>query len=119
MRTRLPKQRVQTREETLRRLREALPELRERYGVQRLALYGSFAHDSPHARSDVDIIVQLERPLGLKIAALRHELEQLLGRRVDLATINTLQRALQSPHAHRRRIAERVFTELEDVQEAV
>jgi predicted nucleotidyltransferase len=117
MRTRLPKQRVQTREETLQRLREALPDLCEHYGVQRLALYGSFAHGAPHTRSDVDIIVQLERPLGLKIAALRLELEQLLGRRVDLATMNTLLRALQSPQPHKRRIAERVFVELEDVQE--
>ena len=119
MRTRLPKQRVQTREETLRRLREALPALRERYGVQRLALYGSFARGVPHTRSDVDLIVQLERPLGLRIAALRHELEQMLGRRVDLATMNTLLRALQSSQLHKRRIAERVFSELEDVQEAV
>jgi predicted nucleotidyltransferase len=34
--------RVQSRQEVVERLQTALPTLRERYGVRRLALYGSF-----------------------------------------------------------------------------
>jgi predicted nucleotidyltransferase len=56
--------RVQSRQEVVERLQAALPTLREQYGVRRLALYGSFERGRPHARSDVDLVVELERPLG-------------------------------------------------------
>ncbi|WP_322488617.1 nucleotidyltransferase family protein [Chloroflexus sp.] len=36
--------------------------------------------------SDVDIIVEFERPLGFRFVELAEHLERLLGRRVDLLT---------------------------------
>jgi predicted nucleotidyltransferase len=80
--------RVQSRQEVVERLQAALPTLRERYGVRRLALYGSFAEEGPHTRSDVDLVVELERPLGWDFVAMTHFLEQLLGRRVDITTFD-------------------------------
>jgi len=81
---------VTSREEVLRILGEALPELRERYGVSRLALYGSFAHGQPGPESDVDLLVELEWPLGLAFVDLVYELERKLGRKVELLTFDTL-----------------------------
>ena len=46
--------RVQSRHEVVERLQAALPTLRERYGVRCLALYGSFAEERLHTRSDVN-----------------------------------------------------------------
>jgi len=97
---------VQSREELLARLRAAMPYLRARYGVRRLALYGSFRRDVPKRTSDVDLIVDTEHPLGLEFIEMADYLEQLLGRRVDLTTFACLQRALQ--HPVKRRIAETV-----------
>ncbi len=71
------KSRVQSRQEVLQHLRDAIPTLRERYGVKRLALYGSFAEDKPHARSDVDLVVELEHPLGWDFVAMAQFLKQL------------------------------------------
>jgi predicted nucleotidyltransferase len=51
--------RVQSRQEVVERLQAALPTLRKR----RLALYGFFAEERPHTRSDVDLVVELERLL--------------------------------------------------------
>lgn len=98
--------RVQSREELITRLREALPYLRARYGVRKLALYGSFRRDTPRRTSDVDLIVDTEHPLGLEFIEMANYLEQLLGRRVDLTTFACLQRALQ--HPGKRLIAESV-----------
>jgi len=75
-------------------LRRELPYLRDKYGVQRIALYGSFAKGKPSRKSDVDILVQLTRPLGLEFVGLALYLEEMLGRKVDLATFDSLDRAL-------------------------
>jgi len=82
---------VTSREEVLRILGEALHELEERYGVTRLALYGSFALGQPGPESDVDLLVELERPLGLAFVDLVYELERKLGRKVELLTFDTLE----------------------------
>ena len=50
---------MQSRQEVVERLQAALPTLRKR----RLALYGFFAEERPHTRSDVDLVVELERLL--------------------------------------------------------
>jgi len=91
-------------------LREHLPELRTRFGVRRLALYGSFARGTPSEHSDVDLIVELEAPLGLRFVELAEELECLLGRRIDLATVETYRRSWQDPR--RRHIAESIERDL-------
>lgn len=56
------------------------------YGVSRLGLFGSVVKGSARADSDVDVIVEFEKPLGLKFIEFSEELERLLGRRVDVLT---------------------------------
>lgn len=67
-------------------LRSALPSLRERYGVQRLALFGSFARGEPTRRSDLDVLVEFDDlPLTLlQFIALEGDPSDLLGLKVDL-----------------------------------
>ncbi|HPP52059.1 MAG TPA: nucleotidyltransferase family protein [Thermoguttaceae bacterium] len=71
-------------------LREAMPYLRTEYGVKRLALFGSYAQAAPTEKSDVNLVVKLERPIGLKFMELAEYLEHLLGRKVDLLTLDGL-----------------------------
>lgn len=78
-------------------LRKEMPNLRQEYGVDRIAIYGSFAKGNHTKKSDVDILVQLARPLGLKFVELANHLEKVLGAKVDLATFDTLQRSLENP----------------------
>ncbi len=86
-----------SRETVLQILRDELPRLREQYGVEKIAVYGSFADGSPTAQSDVDLLVQLMKPLGLEFIRLTYDLEELLGRKVDLATFDTLNRSMENP----------------------
>lgn len=80
-----------------RTLEKELPHLRDKYGVKRVALYGSFAKGTQTATSDVDILVQLEKPIGLEFVELASYLEKALGRKVDLTTADTLRRSLKNP----------------------
>jgi predicted nucleotidyltransferase len=109
------KQLSTTREAVLQRLRLALPYLRRRYGVVRLSLYGSFARGAAVEDSDVDLLVELSRPLGLEFVSLAQYLERKLGRRVDLATFETFRRSLTSPRY--RDIALNIQESMADVQE--
>lgn len=51
-------------DQVLQVLRKRLPDLHEKYGVRRIALYGSFARDAQRAKSDVDLLVELSKPPG-------------------------------------------------------
>lgn len=55
-------------------------------GVTRLRLFGSHARDEARGDSDVDLIADLDRPLGLRFFALQDEVSRRLGVKVDLVT---------------------------------
>jgi predicted nucleotidyltransferase len=67
-------------------LREAFPYLASAYGVNKIALFGSFAKGLPRDDSDVDLLIELNRPLGLKFMDMADYLEEKLGRKVDILT---------------------------------
>ena len=72
-------------------LREHRETLAERFGVTRLALFGSFARDQATESSDVDILVGFDGPATSKsYFGVQFYLEDLLGRRVDLVTTKAL-----------------------------
>jgi len=78
-------------EEVLRILREHKGEMAQRYGVQEVAVFGSYARGEQTPLSDVDILVTLRKPLGLRFFELWDYLENLLGLHVDLLTPNAAQ----------------------------
>ena len=65
-------------------LRECLPEIREKYGVTSIGVFGSYARGSAGQDSDIDIIVELSRPIGWELVDLSDFLESLLHHKVDL-----------------------------------
>ena len=105
-----------SKERILQLLQHELPQLREEFGVLSLALYGSFVRGQPDEDSDIDLIVGLSRPLGFGFVALAEELEQLLGRKVDLSTFTALERSLE--HPRHRSIALHIRESLAHVQAA-
>jgi len=77
-------------------LNEHEEELREKYGVESLSLFGSVARDEAHPNSDVDLLVEFNRPVGLfGLIALQQHLEELLGCSVDLGTPRSLRPGLR------------------------
>ncbi len=68
------------------------------FGVKSLLLFGSVARDEAHADSDVDLLVEFDRPVGLfTFVRLKRYLEEILERSVDLGTSDSLRPYLQEP----------------------
>lgn len=67
------------------RLREVKGELHDRYGVKKIALFGSYVHGENRPTSDLDLLVEFECVPGLlKFLELEDYLSRLLEVRVDL-----------------------------------
>ena len=68
-------------------LSRSKPELQARFGVTRLALFGSTARDTASDSSDIDVLVAFDGPATSKrYFGVQFYLEDLLGRPVDLVT---------------------------------
>jgi len=67
-------------------------ELRQRFGVRVVGIFGSYARGEAEAVSDVDLLLELERPIGLEIVDVKEHLEHLLGIRVDVVTLGALRK---------------------------
>jgi len=75
-----------TREKIVNLLREKHPYLAAEFGVSKIGLFGSYIKGQPDEISDIDIVVEFERPLGFRFFELVDYLEELLGRKVDVLT---------------------------------
>ena len=62
-----------------------------RFGVRSIAIFGSVARDEAGPESDVDALIEVNRPFGyFAFFALEEYLEGILGRPVDLFTPGSL-----------------------------
>jgi predicted nucleotidyltransferase len=83
-------------------LREHLPELRARYSVKSLGVFGSYVRGTPKRESDLDVLVEFERaPSLFEDVDLEHYLSDLVGVKVDLVMKKSLK-----PHIGQRVLAE-------------
>jgi predicted nucleotidyltransferase len=69
------------------------------YGISRMGIFGSVARGDETPDSDVDLLVEFSRPIGIEFIDLGNMLEKLLGRKVDVVS--------------RRGIKDRYFKEIE------
>jgi len=84
-------------------LKQKNAEMTKQFGVKTLSLFGSVARNEATFTSDVDLLVEFNRPMGyFGLFALQDYLEKLLGCPVDLGT----------PDSLKPRIRERVMGEL-------
>ena len=85
-------------------LRAALRDLRQRWPIRSLALFGSIVRGDAGAGSDLDVLVEFERPIGLSaFIGLEEALAALAGRPVDLVSTAALK-----PHIGHRILGEAV-----------
>ncbi len=74
------------RQTVIRTLQVAKPKLIERYPIKLLAIFGSVRRGDNSVSSDVDILVEFSRPVGIEFIHLAQDLETLLQRKVDLVS---------------------------------
>jgi len=72
-------------------LHQHLPEIRERYFVKSLGVFGSHVRGEQKKRSDLDLLVEFEQaPSLFKYVELENHLSELVGIKVDLVMKKTL-----------------------------
>ena len=79
----------------LEKLRELKPMLKEDYSVIEIGLFGSFSDGTFTDKSDIDILIELEKPIGWRIFTLEIFLEKTFGRKIDLVTKGALKEQIK------------------------
>jgi len=65
-------------------LRRERAHLFAKYGLKSMAVFGSATRDDFRPDSDVDIMVEMKRPIGIEIIDLEMELGRIVARKVDV-----------------------------------
>jgi uncharacterized protein len=60
------------------------PDLQKKYPIKTIGVFGSVARGDNKENSDVDILVEFEKPIGIEFIDLANELESILEQKVDL-----------------------------------
>ena len=79
----------------LTRLRDLKPTLYRDFAVKEIGLFGSFSDNTFNEESDIDIIVELEKPIGWKFFSLELYLESVFNRKIDLTTKSALKEQIK------------------------
>lgn len=75
----------------LKELKSKITPVLKRYDVKRAAIFGSFVRGEQKEDSDIDFLVEFEGKKSLlDLVGLKIELEEVLGRKVDVLTYNSL-----------------------------
>ncbi len=75
----------------MKKLKDNMPTLREKYNIKTLGVFGSYIRGEQKKKSDVDILVEFEKPLGLlEFVGLELQLSKLIGKKVDLVMKSAL-----------------------------
>ncbi|MCB8960230.1 MAG: nucleotidyltransferase family protein [Ardenticatenales bacterium] len=77
---------AQNQQDILALLRSHFSQLAADFSVSRIGVFGSFAKGDFAETSDVDLVIEFDQPIGLRFIELVEQLEQLLGRKVDVLT---------------------------------
>lgn len=75
-----------TQNEVLAILKQIKPQLKNEYGVQKMALFGSYANGTAREESDIDLFVEFDRPIGFRFFQMIDFLEKKLGKKMDVLT---------------------------------
>jgi hypothetical protein len=67
-------------------LKANLQQLNIEYGVRRIGIFGSYAKGTNKSDSDVDLVVEFERPIGLRFIEFSERIENIIGAKADILT---------------------------------
>lgn len=77
---------MKSRDEIITILSERKPEWEQRFKLQSIALFGSYARNDQNNQSDVDILVDVDPGIGLEFVTLADSIEESLGFHADVVS---------------------------------
>lgn len=81
--------------EIIKILKELKPSLKQDYPVKEIGLFGSYSDDTFSDDSDIDLLVELEKPIGWKFLTLGIYLEKVFNKKIGLVTKNALREQMK------------------------
>jgi len=79
------------------KLQKIKPELQNKFGIKKIGIFGSYVKGLQNDKSDIDIIVEIERPIGfLKFMKIQLYLSRVLKKSVDLLTFDSIKPYMQN-----------------------
>ena len=78
----------------IRLINQNIEELKQRYPIKSIALYGSYARGEQDSGSDIDLLVDFTQPIGMEIIDLTLDMEKILNNKVDIVTYNAIKNRL-------------------------
>jgi len=86
-----------TRSELLAKLSNVKDDLRQQFGIEEIALFGSYARDEANEESDIDIaILEMNPKSGFDIINAKNYLQNYLQRPVDIGTFRSMKTFIKS-----------------------
>ncbi len=77
------------------KLQELKPVLLEKFHVNKIGYFGSYAAGGQTEKSDLDLLVEFSQPVGWEFFTLEKFLEQEFGLRIDLVTKDALKERIK------------------------
>lgn len=71
-------------------LRQHQPELKRKYPISKLGVFGSYARGEATEKSDIDIAVEITGPMGLNFVTMADEIEDLFGIKTDVVPLRAI-----------------------------
>jgi len=84
-----------TKSEIVNKLKELKPKLYTDYSVKEIGLFGSYSDNTFTENSDIDLLIELEKPIGWKFFSLQIYLESIFEKKIDLVTKNALKHQIK------------------------
>ena len=79
-------EKIYTLDEIRSKIRSCQTLLETTYNVDKIYIFGSYARGEQTSQSDIDLLVEFKKPLGLKFFTLEKFFSDLFGKEVDLGT---------------------------------
>ena len=81
-------------DEIFQKLRDLKPELAQKFFVSSIGVFGSFVRDDfSEKTSDIDLLVDFSKPIGIEFIDLAEYIEKKLDRKVDLISKNAIRQS--------------------------
>lgn len=86
---------------TVLEIKEKIMPILKKYGVKKASLFGSVVREEQNETSDIDLLVELPETASLlELANLKLDLEEILKKKVDILTFDSLHHLLKDKILH-------------------
>ena len=89
---------MKTKDEIIAALRIFKEEFGEKYGIEKIGLFGSVARGEHKENSDIDVCVKLQNPDYFTRMEIKESLEELFNQKVDVVSLTAIMRTLFRNH---------------------